>query len=85
MAVRINASINRFLRPGDSGGSGGRRREPGAPSDAAVVETVTVTEAAELPPTVAGFGETEQTTAPDGAPVQVKLTLSVKPPLTSHI
>jgi hypothetical protein len=78
IAARANASINIPLRPGDSGGTGGKGRERGALIEAAVVVTVTVTLVGELP-AVAGFGETVQL-ASEGAPVQVKLTFWFIPP-----
>jgi len=77
IAVRTKATINRLLRPGDSGGAGGSGRERGALTEGAVVVTVTVTLVAELP-NVNGFGETEQI-APEGAPVQVKFTVPDNP------
>jgi hypothetical protein len=77
-AARIKASMNRPLKPDDSGGTGGSGRERGALTVGAVVVTVTVTLVAELP-AVAGFGETEQV-ASEGAPVQVKVTVPDNPP-----
>jgi phage tail tape-measure protein len=77
ITARANASINRHLRPGERGGTGGRGRERGALSEGAVVVTVTVTFVAELP-TVTGFGETVQV-ASEGAPVQVKVTVPDNP------
>jgi hypothetical protein len=47
-------------------------------TEGAVVVTLTLTLAAELP-TVAGFGETVHV-ASEGAPVQVKFTVPVNPP-----
>jgi len=78
MAARIKANINRPLRPGKRGGTGGRGRERGAPTEGAVVVTLTVIFVAELPG-VTGLGETVQV-ASEGAPVQVKLTLWLNPP-----
>jgi hypothetical protein len=78
MAARTKTSINKPLKPGDSGGTGGRGRERGAMREAALVITVTVTLVAELP-NVAGLGETEQV-ASEGAPVQVKVTVPDNPP-----
>lgn len=76
IAARSKASINRPLRPGDRGGTGGRGPECGASADVAVVEQVTVI----LVPSAAGFGETPQV-APEGAPVTAaKLTVPVNPP-----
>jgi hypothetical protein len=72
-AARAKASINRPLRPGDSGGTGGSGRERGALREGAVVVTLTVIFVAELPG-VSALGETVQV-ASEGAPVQVKLTL----------
>ena len=77
IAARTKASINRPLRPGDRGGTGGSGRERGALTEAAVVVTVTVTLVAVLP-AVTGFGETVQV-ASEGAPVQVKFTVPVIP------
>ena len=74
VAARAKASINRPLRPGDRGATGGRGRERGALTEAAVVVTVTVT----FVPAVAGFGETVQL-ASEGAPVQVKVTVPDNP------
>jgi len=76
--ARAKASIHRPLRPLDNGGVGGRCRECGALTEAAVVVTVTVTFVAELP-AVTAFGETVQV-ASDGAPVQVKVTVPDNPP-----
>ena len=78
IAARAKASINRPLKPGERGGTGGRGREHGALSEGAVVLTVMVTFVAELA-AVTGFGETVQV-ASEGAPVQVKLTLWLNPP-----
>jgi hypothetical protein len=78
IAARAKPSINRPLRPGDRGGTGGRGRERGALTDAAVVVAVTVILVAELP-AVTEVGETVQV-ASEGAPVQVKLTLWLNPP-----
>ena len=78
IAARTKANINRPLRPGDRGGIGGRGRERGAPTVAAVVVTVTVTLVAELP-AVTGFGKTVQV-ASEGAPVQVNVTVPDNPP-----
>lgn len=78
IAARTMASIDKPLRPGDSGGTGGSGRERGALTEAAVVVTVTVTLVAELP-AVAGFGETVQA-ASEGAPVHVKVTVPDNPP-----
>jgi hypothetical protein len=78
IAGSANASINRPPRPGDKGRTGGRGRERGAPADAAVVVTVTVTFVAELP-TVNGFGETVHV-ASEGAPVQARLIVADNPP-----
>jgi hypothetical protein len=77
IAARAKASINIPLRPGDRGGIGGSGRERGALAEGAVVVTVTVTPVAELP-AVTGLGATVQV-ASEGAPVQVKLTLWLKP------
>ena len=66
IAARTKASINRPLTLGDRGGTGGRGRERGALTEAAVVVKVTVTLVAELP-AVTGFGETVQV-ASEGAP-----------------
>jgi len=76
--ARINANIERPLKPGDLGGTGGRDRERGALSVAAVVVTVTVTLVAELP-AVSGFGDTVHV-ASEGAPLQVKFTVPDNPP-----
>jgi hypothetical protein len=73
IVARTKASMNRPLRPGDRGGTGGSGRERGALTEAAVVVTVTVTFVAELPGVIV-LGETVQV-APEGAPVQVKPTL----------
>ena len=70
--------MNRPLRPGDRGGTGGRGRERGVLTEGAVVVTVTVTFVAELP-AVNGFGETVQV-ASEGAPVQLKVTVPDNPP-----
>ena len=78
VAARTKASINRPLRPGDSGATGGSCRELGALIEGAVVVTLTVTFVAELP-TVSGFGVTVQV-ASEGAPVQVKATAPDNPP-----
>ena len=78
IAARSKASINTPLRPGDSGGGGGRGRERGTLTEGAVVVTLTVIFVAELP-AVTGFGETVQV-ASEGAPVQVKLTLWLNAP-----
>jgi len=78
IAARANASINRPLKPGDKGGSGGSGRECGALAEGAVVVTLTVILVAEVPG-VTGLGETVQV-ASEGAPVQVKLTLWLNPP-----
>jgi hypothetical protein len=72
------ATINRPLTPGDRGGAGGRGRERGALTEAAVVVTLTVIFVAELPG-VTGLGETVQV-ASEGAPVQVKVTAWFNPP-----
>jgi phage tail tape-measure protein len=77
IAARAKASINRPLRPGDRGGSGGRGRERGGLTEGAVVVTLTVILVAELPG-VTGFGETVQV-ASEGAPVQVKVRLWPNP------
>jgi hypothetical protein len=74
IAARAKARIHRPLTPGESGGTGGRGRERGAMPEAAVVVTLTVT----FVPAGAGFGETVQV-APEGAPVQVKLTVPDDP------
>src|SRR5208337_248779 len=76
--ARTMASINRPLRPGERGGSGGSGRERGRLTEGAVVVTLTVTFVAELPG-VNGLGETVQV-ASEGTPVQVKLTLALNPP-----
>jgi hypothetical protein len=78
IAARAKASINRPLRPGDRGGTGGSGRERGGLTEGAVVVTLTVTFVAELPG-VTGVGETVQV-ASEGAPVQVKPTLWLNPP-----
>ena len=78
IAARTKASINKSLRPVESGGAGGTGPEGGALIEAAVVVTVTVTLVAELP-SDAGLGETVQV-ASEGAPVQVKLTVPDNPP-----
>jgi hypothetical protein len=78
IAARTKASINRSLRPGDTGGTGGSGRERGALAEGAVVVTLTVIFVAELPG-VTGVGGTVQV-ASEGAPVQVKLTLWLNPP-----
>jgi hypothetical protein len=72
IAAKTKASINRPLRPGDRGGTGGSGRERGVLSEGAVVVTVMVTFVAELH-TVTGFGTVQ--VASEGAPVQVRLTL----------
>ena len=77
IAARTKASINRPLRPGDSGGAGGRGRERGALAEGAVVVTVTVTFVAELP-AVTGVGTVQ--VASEGAPVQVRVTFWLNPP-----
>jgi len=79
IVARAKASVNRPLRPGNRGGNGGRYRERGALTEAAVVVTLTMTLVAELP-AVTGFGETVQV-ASEGAPVQVKLTVPDNPQL----
>jgi hypothetical protein len=79
IAARTKASINRPLRPGDSGGSGGRCGERGALAEAAVVVTVTVTGVPELLG-VTEVGETWQVVAV-GAPLQDRLTAWLKPPM----
>jgi len=78
IAARAKASINRPLRPGDRGGTGGSGRERGTLTEGAVVVTLTVIFVAELPG-VNGLGETVQA-ASEGAPVQVKPTLWLNPP-----
>jgi hypothetical protein len=78
IAARAKASVNRPLRPGDRGGTGGSGRERGALTEGAVVVTVMVTFVAEVP-AVTGFGETVQV-ASEGAPVQAKLTVWLNPP-----
>ena len=77
-AARTKVSINNPMKPEDIGGTGESGRERGAPMEAAVVVTVTVTLVAELP-AVSGFGETAQV-ASEGAPVQVKVTVPDIPP-----
>jgi hypothetical protein len=77
IAARTKASISRPLRPGDRGVAGGSGRERGPLTEGAVVVTVTVTLAAELPG-VNGLGEAVQA-AWKGAPVQVRLTLWLNP------
>jgi hypothetical protein len=77
IAERTKASINRPLRPGARGGTGGMGRDRGTLTEGAVVVTLTVTFVAELP-TVTGFGTVQ--VAPEGAPVQVRLTLWLNPP-----
>jgi hypothetical protein len=64
--------------PGKSGLAGGRCRERGALSEAAVVVTATVIFVAELPG-VSVLGDTVHVDF-EGAPVQVKLTLWLNPP-----
>ena len=76
--ARTKASINRLLRPGDRGGTGGSGRERGVLTEGAVVVTLTMIFVAELPG-VNGLGETVQV-ASEGAPVQVKPTLWLNPP-----
>jgi hypothetical protein len=78
IAARAKASINRPLRSGDRSGAGGSGRERGAPTEGAVVVTLTVILVAELPG-VTVLGETVQVTS-EGAPVQLKLTLWLNPP-----
>jgi len=78
MAARPKLSINKFLKPGDCGATGGSGRKRGAVAEGAVVVTVTVTVVAELP-AVAGFGETVQV-ASEGAPAQVNATVPDNPP-----
>ena len=78
IAVRTKASINRPLRPGERGGTGGSGRERGTLSEGPVVATLTVIFVAELP-AVSGFGETVQV-ASEGAPVQVTVTVPENPP-----
>jgi len=78
IAVRTKASINKPLRRGNRGETGGSGRKRGALTEAAVVVTLTVTFVAELPG-VNGLGETVQV-ASDGAPEQVKLMLWLNPP-----
>jgi len=78
ITARTKASINRPLRPGNSGGTEGSGRERGALTEGAVVVTVTVTFVAELP-AVSGLGETVQV-ASEGAPVQAKVTVWFDPP-----
>ncbi len=78
VAARSSASSRIPLRPGDSGRTGGRGRERGAPAEGAVVGTVTVMVVGELP-TVAGFGETEQLDSA-GFPEQEKATVPDNPP-----
>jgi hypothetical protein len=75
--ARTEASINRLPSAGEKGGTGGSGRESGALVEGAVVVTLTVTFVAELPG-VTGLGETVQVVS-EGAPVQVKLTLWLKP------
>jgi hypothetical protein len=79
MVARKRASINRPLGLGDRGGTGGRSRDGGAVSEAAVVVTVMVTVVGELP-TVTGFGEIVQV-ASAGTPVQAKVTVPDMPPI----
>jgi hypothetical protein len=78
IAARTKASINRPLRPGDRGGTGGSGRERGTLSEGAVVATLAVIFVAELPG-VTEFGETVQVDS-EGAPVHVKLTVWFNPP-----
>jgi hypothetical protein len=78
IAARNTANINRPRRPRDGGGTRGKGRERGAPIEAAVVLTVTVTLVAELS-AVTGLDGIEHV-ASAGAPVQVKLTLWSNPP-----
>ena len=77
-ADSARGSINSPLTPADTGGNGGRGRDCGEPMEAAVVDTVTVTFAAEEP-TVSGLGETVQVDC-EGSPVQVKVTVPLNPP-----
>ena len=77
IAAKAKASINRPLRAGDRGGTGGSGRKRGALAEGAVVVTLTVIFVAELP-TVTGVGTVQ--VASEGAPVQVKLTLWLNPP-----
>ena len=78
VAASSKASVNKPLRPGDSGSPGGIGRERGALAEGAVVVTVTVTVVAVLP-RAAGFGVTVQVDSL-GFPAQVKLTVPVNPP-----
>lgn len=78
IAPRTKVSINRPLRLGNAGRTGGSGRDRGALTEAAVVVTLTVALVAALP-TVAGFGETVQV-ASEGAPAQVKVTVPDNPP-----
>ncbi len=78
IAAKTKASINKPLRPGDRGGTGGIGRKRGALTEGAVVLTVTVTLVAVLP-AVTGLGATVQV-ASEGAPVQAKVTVPVNPP-----
>jgi len=78
IAAKAKASSNKPLKPSESGGTRGKGRERGAPTEAAVVVTVTVKFVAEFP-TVTGFGETVQV-ASEGAPVQTKFTVPDIPP-----
>lgn len=77
IAARTRASINRPLRPGDSGGTGGMGRDRGTLAEGAVVVALTVTLVAELP-TVTEFGTVQ--VASEGEPLQVRLTLWLNPP-----
>ena len=80
--ARTKATINRPLRPSDSGGAGGSGRERGALNEGPVVATLTVIFVAELPG-VTGLGETMQV-ASAGAPLQAKVTLWLNPPCPSR-
>jgi hypothetical protein len=83
IAARSRASINRPLRPGDRGGTGGRGRERDALTEGVVVVTVMVTLVAELP-AVSRFGETAQA-ASKGVPVQVRVTVLFNPLARPHL
>jgi hypothetical protein len=78
IAARAKASINRTLRPGDRGGTGGKGRDRGALTEGAVVVTVTVRLVAEFPG-VTEFGESVQFVYGAGC-VHAKLTLWLNPP-----
>jgi hypothetical protein len=78
IATRAKASVNRPFSPGDRGGTGRSGRERGTLLAGAVVVTVTVTFAAELPG-ISVLGENAQV-APEGALAHAKVTLWLNPP-----